>query len=143
MNGQDLVGADEDNDGGFEVTARVYKQEEHRPPDLGFLEGLVVWQGFQQLRGRSTCFQTGHKIPTFRFQSATQLFKFNRQLEVFTLGWIPDFDLSDLRFGVLSWFNPHSLLVLWCSIPYSVCCSIPRLVFIGCSIHLQWSACFM
>ncbi|KAJ0793552.1 hypothetical protein HanOQP8_Chr01g0030681 [Helianthus annuus] len=58
MNGQDLVDADEDNDGGFEVTVRVYKQEEHRPPDLGFLEGLVVWQGFQQLRRRSTCFQT-------------------------------------------------------------------------------------
>ncbi|MFS7918679.1 hypothetical protein Hanom_Chr03g00203971 [Helianthus anomalus] len=58
MNGQDLGGADEDNDGGFEVTVRVYKQEEHWPPDLGFLEGLVVRQGFQQLRRRSTCFQT-------------------------------------------------------------------------------------
>ncbi|KAJ0692427.1 hypothetical protein HanPI659440_Chr15g0585821 [Helianthus annuus] len=50
MNGQDLVGADEDDDGGFEVTVRVYKREEHRPPDLGFLEGLVGWQEFQQLR---------------------------------------------------------------------------------------------
>ncbi|KAJ0501098.1 hypothetical protein HanRHA438_Chr11g0497261 [Helianthus annuus] len=48
INGQDLAGADEDDDGGFEVTVR----EELRPPDLGFLEGLVVWQGFQQLRRR-------------------------------------------------------------------------------------------
>ncbi|KAJ0765860.1 hypothetical protein HanPI659440_Chr08g0308641 [Helianthus annuus] len=49
MNGQDLVGADEYDDGGFEVTVRVYKREEHQPPDLGFLEGLVVWQEFQQV----------------------------------------------------------------------------------------------
>ncbi|KAM0054212.1 hypothetical protein Hdeb2414_s0006g00192471 [Helianthus debilis subsp. tardiflorus] len=42
-----------DDDGGFEVTVRVYKREEHQPPDLGFLEGLDVWQGFQQLLRRS------------------------------------------------------------------------------------------
>ncbi|KAF5768504.1 hypothetical protein HanRHA438_Chr14g0647791 [Helianthus annuus] len=53
MNGQYLVGAVEDDDGGFEATVRVYKRDEHRPPDLGFLEGLVVWQGFQQPRRRS------------------------------------------------------------------------------------------
>ncbi|MFS7922497.1 hypothetical protein Hanom_Chr03g00249821 [Helianthus anomalus] len=45
MNGQALMGADKDDDGGFEVAVMVYKREEHRPPDLGFLEGLVVWQG--------------------------------------------------------------------------------------------------
>ncbi|KAJ0743189.1 hypothetical protein HanPI659440_Chr10g0372951 [Helianthus annuus] len=52
-NGKDLVGADQDDDGGFEVTVRVCKREEHRLPDLGFLEGLVFWQGFHQLRRRS------------------------------------------------------------------------------------------
>ncbi|MFS7966409.1 hypothetical protein Hanom_Chr09g00773411 [Helianthus anomalus] len=49
MNGQALVGADKDAYGGFEVVVMVYKREEHQPPDLGFLEGLVVSQGFQQL----------------------------------------------------------------------------------------------